>query len=51
MFCPECISSMALAATGIVSTGGASALVLRFPRVKAFFSKFSLFSKFKEKPS
>jgi hypothetical protein len=51
LFCPECISSAALIATGVVSTGGAGALVLKFLRVKTFFSKFPLFFKSKEKSS
>ena len=51
MFCPECISSTALIATGVVSSGGAGALVLKFLRAKIFFSKFSKLLKSKEKSS
>lgn len=51
MFCPECISTTALAVTGIVSTGGAGALLAKFVRAKNFFRKFSQFFKSKEKSS
>jgi len=51
MFCPECISSAALAVTGVVSTGGASALVVKLLRAKAFLRKFPKFFQSKEKSS
>ena len=57
MFCPECISNAALAVTGIVSTGGAGALLAKLLRAKNFFSKFPKllqspkFSQSKEKSS
>ena len=57
MFCPACISSTALVATGIVSTGGAGALLAKLLRAKNLFSKFPKllqspkFSQSKEKSS
>jgi|GEM_PF-2902584 len=51
MFCPECISGMALAATGVVSTGGAGALVVKLFRAKNFIDKICSLFKSKEKSS
>ena len=51
MFCPACISNTALAVTGVVSTGGAGALLARLLRAKNFFRKFPKFFQSKEKSS
>lgn len=51
MFCPACISSTALVATGIVSGGGAGALLAKLLRAKNFLSKFPKFFQSKEKSS
>lgn len=51
MLCPECISTTALAVTGIVSTGGAGALLAKFVRAKSFFRKFPKLFRSKEKSS
>ena len=51
MFCPECISNAALTVTGVVSTGGAGALLARLLRAKSFFRKFPKLFRSKEKSS
>jgi len=50
VFCPECISTTALVAASVVSTGG-GVIAVKLARVTDFFRKFPKLFKSKEKSS
>jgi hypothetical protein len=49
--CPECIATIAVAIAGVVSTGTATATVLKLFRSKKIAAQFSELSNRKEKAS
>ena len=47
--CPECFATLAVAITGVVSTGTATAAVIKIFRNKKLAARFSKMSEVKEK--